>query len=177
VDPYYHLYDDHREPPALGDRSAELPRWVRVAARGAEVRPRPEARAGPVTPAPADTPLELLAGTGPWLLARLPNGREGYLDERFTEPLAPIGVAPLAVAVLLRSAPDDTAGPTDEVPAGRAVSVLGRFGDYLLVRDSAGAQGWVVAGTLAAFPVGAGRLASAGGAGARSTAASAAPRP
>jgi SH3-like domain-containing protein len=150
VDPFYHLYDPKREPPALADDAGPVPRWARVAAPGAAVRTLPNKRAPAVTFTPVFTPVEVLAATGQWFFARLPDGAEGYLDRVFTEPLAPAGSAQLATGSLLLADLDPAGSEMDQFDPGRTVSVLGRFRDHVLVRDTDGLQGWISAASLGA---------------------------
>jgi murein DD-endopeptidase MepM/ murein hydrolase activator NlpD len=149
VDPFFHLYDAKREPPALADDAGLVPRWARVTAVGAVARRRPNAAAPAVAHVTPGTPVEVIAGTGEWSFARLPGGGEGYLDRLDTEPLAPTGAVALAQRAALRTAPERASDQIDWLPPGVLVSVLGQFRDYVLVRDPNGLQGWLEAATLA----------------------------
>jgi murein DD-endopeptidase MepM/ murein hydrolase activator NlpD/SH3-like domain-containing protein len=173
VDPFFHLYDPKREPPALADDAGLVPRWARVRGMDPVIRARPSADAPVLSRLRTFTPVEVVAGTGQWYFARTPDGREGYLDRLHAEPLAPTMMTGLMAAAMMRAAPSDSADDIDEMPSGGSVTVLGRFGDYLLVRNAGGLQGWIGASAVSAVAAHGPGAGGAGGA----IALSAAPRP
>lgn len=150
VDPYFHLLEpDGREVPFVGD-STLVGGWIRVAAPGARLRARASAAAPVIAEAPGQSPVEVLAGTGRWYLARLPGGETGYLDLRETRPLEPMYSAAVAAASLLRSRPTPGGVATDDIAGGEIVPILGRYGDQLLVRHPSGLLGWIGSTSLVA---------------------------
>jgi murein DD-endopeptidase MepM/ murein hydrolase activator NlpD len=162
VDPYFHLYDPKREPPALADDAGLVPRWARIRGLAPTIRSRPSTDAPVQARPPALTPIEVIAATGPWFFVRLPDGREGYLDRAFTESLAPTLNAGIPARAVLRSTPDELGDEIDYLEPGRPLTVLGRFGAYVLVRNAGGLQGWIGSSALSA-PLAAGGIAAAGG--------------
>jgi murein DD-endopeptidase MepM/ murein hydrolase activator NlpD len=149
VDPHFHLYDPPHDPPAFAGDLEQVGGWVRVAGLGAVVRAGPSRSAPPVAAPRAETPLQILAGVGEWYRTRLPDGLEGYVAVGETGALDPVDSVPVSAAAILRAAPAAGGGAMDSIAAGRAVLVLGRFGDYVLVRTPSGQQGWVTVLSLA----------------------------
>ena len=149
VDPHFHLYDPPHDAEGFDGDTALVGRWARLGRAGALVRSRPRADASPVDTLPAFTPIELLAGSGRWYRARLPDGREGYVAVRETEGLVPLEVTTLVAGSLLRG-PAPGGAPIDSLSSGDTVPVLGRFGDYALVERAGGRHGWIVGQVLGA---------------------------
>jgi murein DD-endopeptidase MepM/ murein hydrolase activator NlpD len=149
VDPHFHLYDPPHDAEGFNGDTALVGRWARLGRAGALVRSRPRADASPVDTLPAFTPIELLAGSGRWYRARLPDGREGYVAVRETEGLVPLEVTTLVAGSLLRG-PAPGGAPIDSLASGDTVPVLGRFGDYALVERAGGRHGWIAGQVLGA---------------------------
>lgn len=150
VDPYFHLLDPARRPPALAGDVGLVGQWARVARVGARARTQPARTASVLAELPGDAPVEVLAVTSRWYLARLPDGQEGYLAILDARPVEPARFADVAAAAVLRPSPDTLSAGMDSIPGGQTVSVLGRYGDFALIRAPDGLQGWVKAATLAA---------------------------
>ncbi len=149
VDPYYHLYQPPQSPPAFAGDPGQVGRLARVARAEAPVRETPHTSSTVVARLAKQTPVELLAGTGQWYYARLPSGDQGYIGHRHAEPLDPIDVAGIAYSSTLRAAPSPAGIEVDSLPGGAPVSVLGWHGEYVLVRNAGGSQGWIGAAALA----------------------------
>lgn len=137
-----------RTPPgSLADLDVDLGRlggWVRMREAGIRLRAAPGLRADVRRELGRHAPLRVLAGSGDWYRVRLPDGTEGYVAARLTEPLE----GPVETRVALREEPvqatPDTSAPVISlVPAGAEISVLGRFDGYLLVQAPTGRPGWV----------------------------------
>ncbi len=79
MDPFFHLHEPTRRPPALAGDLRLVGQWARVARAGARARAQPAATAPVLAQVPGETPVEVLAVIGRWYLVRLPDGREGYL--------------------------------------------------------------------------------------------------
>jgi murein DD-endopeptidase MepM/ murein hydrolase activator NlpD len=113
----------------------------RRVATATALRATPASGAPAVMPLGRGTALEVLGATGAWFRARLPDGSTGYIIARSTErAVAPLRRVRRAVAVL-RDRPAADAVVVDSV-AG-SVTVLGRFGQWDLVRDEQGREGWI----------------------------------
>lgn len=165
VDPHFHLYDPPHQAERFAGDTALVGTWARLGRAGATVRSRPRLAAAPVAELAAYTPVELLAGSGRWYRARLPDGREGYVTVRETEMLSPLELTTVIAGSLLRG-PAPAGAPIDSLAGGDTVPVLGRFGAYALVRQAAGRQGWVGGNTLGSpvrGPASADRGSAAGG--------------
>lgn len=148
VDPYFHLYDPSDEPAAFAGDTGLVGGWARIARAGAALRARPGRSAPSLAEADALTPLRVLGGSGAWYLARLPDGREGYVAVSDAQPLDPTVTVAVAAAAALRSAPAPHGGELDSIAPGEMVPVLGRFGGEVLVRRADGLQGWIPGGIL-----------------------------
>jgi peptidoglycan LD-endopeptidase LytH len=149
VDPHFHLYDPPHDAEGFDGDTALVGRWARLGRAGAVVRSRPRADAPPVDALPAFTPIELLAGSGRWYRARLPDGREGYVALREAEGLVALEVTTVVTGSLLRGPAPDGA-PIDSLSRGDTVPVLGRFGEYALVEWISGRHGWIAEQVLGA---------------------------
>jgi hypothetical protein len=116
---------------------------------------------------PAETPLRVDAATGDRYRVRLPDGGAGFVPARRAdggerrlalgrdEAPRPMLERPAAGAVVV-----------DSVAAGRAgdgVTVLGRWGGFLLVRTAAGRLGWLPTASAPIAASGAGRAERGGG--------------
>ncbi|HEX9630999.1 MAG TPA: M23 family metallopeptidase [Gemmatimonadales bacterium] len=143
VDPHFHLYDPPQDVARFAGDSALVGRWARIGTAEAAIRARPGTTSAVLTVVPGLTPVELLAGSGGWYRARLPNGREGYVAVRATETLTPLEMATVVGGSLLRAAPRDAGAAVDSVGQGDTVPVFGRFGAYALVQRAAGPPGWL----------------------------------
>jgi hypothetical protein len=151
VDPHFHLYDPPQEVERFVGDTALVGEWVRIGRARTTLRSHPRPGAPAVAEALGFTPVELLAGSGRWYRARLPDGREGYVAVRDTEGLAPLETMTVVAGALLRAAPAPAGTPIDSLAEGDTVPVFGRFGEYALVQRFAGRPGWV-GGTSLAVP-------------------------
>jgi len=147
VDPHTHLDEPRGRPPVFAGDPDVVGRWARVRP-GTQLRAGPTATARVVVRVPDPTPVQVLAGTGRWYLARLPDGTEGYFGVADTRPLEPLHVVATATASMLRIQPISWAIEIDELVDGSVVPVLGWFGDHALVRHPSGVQGWIPSGAL-----------------------------
>lgn len=149
VDPHFHLYDPPQDVEGFAGDTALVGRWARVAQAGSTFRSRPGAEAPAVLSVPGFTPVALLAGSGQWYRARLPDGREGYVSVRDAEALTPLETTTVIGGSLLRAAPAPGSAAVDSVADGDGVPVFGRFGDYAFVQAPGGVQGWLGSSRLA----------------------------
>ena len=146
MDPWWFLHRPAREAPRLVADTALLGAWTRTAANEATLRAAPDVRATSARLLPRHTAMRVQTAVGSWYRVRLPDGTTGYLAARLLEAAQrAVETTELAPGEAVRSRPGGTDPSTviEEVTTGDAVPVLGRFGDYLLVRTSAGRSGWV----------------------------------
>lgn len=144
VDPYPYVYYPRGSIPRLNVDTALLGRWTRVTRNGVELRPTVDSDATVIAEVPEHTAMLVVAGSGSQLRVRLPDGRSGFIPARFTElATQPIRETRLAAGAPLRLAPHPSSSLVDTLDSAEEVGVLGRFGDYLLVKPANGPAGWV----------------------------------
>lgn len=165
VDPFFHLYEPPEQPATFAGEPSLVGWWARVGQRGARVYARPGSAEPLVAQVEDATPVAILAGTGRWYYARLPDGREGYLGVTGVEPLEPLRLAAVAGPAVIRTAPAPLGVEVDSIPDGEVVPVLGRHGTFLLVRDQRGLTGWMWSGALASTGATEGAVAAVGAGG------------
>jgi murein DD-endopeptidase MepM/ murein hydrolase activator NlpD/SH3-like domain-containing protein len=144
TDPDPYIRPSGRSLAALTVDRARYGSWVRTENDGIRLREAPSLRADERDELGDATPLLVIGGSGEWYRVRTADGRQGYIAARLTEPLdAPIERAVVANATELRSRPQSAAPRVDRAEAQTEIDVLGRAGDYALVRGPSGRQGWV----------------------------------
>ena len=141
VDPWWFVYMPRQEPPALGAALAAIGTERRTSAR-TSLRPRPDEPDG--QPLAVGTPLRVVGAAAGAYRVLLPDGSGGWVSARAVESLdAPLRSTRLAAAAPLRDRPAPDAATIATLAPGRTLPVLGRFGEYALVRDGE-RVGWVV---------------------------------
>lgn len=143
VDPHFHLHEPRERPAPFGGDTALVGRWGRVAPSLSRVRARPDTGAAVIAQVERQTPVQVLAGTGRWYLTHLPNGAEGYLRVSDLQPLEPIRQAAVTATAVVRTEPTVFGFEMDSIVRGQVVPILGRYGNYLLVRHPSGITGWI----------------------------------
>lgn len=153
VDPLPFLRESGAGPAELAVDPALFGGWVRVRSDGINLRATPDRRGAVVRELGALTPVRVLGGNGSWLRARLPDGTSGYLAARLTEPAdAPVARMTLPEDVPVTADPRAGAPILDVARQGTSLPVLGRFGDFVWVREPAGRTGWAPAAGWAPGP-------------------------
>ena len=141
VDPWWFLFLPRQQPPALGAALAAIGTERRTSA-GTTLRPRPDEPEG--APLAVGTPLRVVGAAAGAYRVLLPDGRGGWVSARAVESLdAPLRSTRLAAAASLRDRPAPDAATIATLAPGRTLPVLGRLGEYTLVRDGE-RVGWVV---------------------------------
>lgn len=140
VDPHPYVASPDSVPVPVAVREQAFGSWIRAARGGAPLAPTPGGE--PVLDLEPRTVLRALGGHGSWYRVRLPDGVEGYVAEARTEELGALG--PAAWSGGLREAPVATAAVVASGAAGARGEVVGRFGDFDLVRLGDGVTGWVL---------------------------------
>ena len=146
VDPYPFVNRPRGAAPAVAGDTGAFGAWRRVAARrGLALRAAPGEEAAVLRTLAASTPVRVEGAAGAAYRVRTPDGVVGYVAVAGTAAAdAPLERArPAGTLVLDR--PASTGVALDSVARGRTVPVLGRFGDYLLVRAPGGRAGWMAA--------------------------------
>ncbi len=91
-----------------------------------------------------DTVMRVVAASRTSLRVVLPDGTTGYLAATAVRPVqSPLRRQALAPGAVVRDQPRTQAAPMHVVAVGATVDVLGRFGDFTLVRLPSGPSGWV----------------------------------
>ena len=144
VDPFPFIDPVRATVQELTADTGRLGAWNRVRSGGVRLRTAPGSRTDVVRELDRHTPLRVLAGSGGYFRAQLPDGTVGYVAARLTEPIeAPLSTATVATERRVLTAPRDDAPALARVAAGTVVPVLGRFDDYLYVRATPGRTGWL----------------------------------
>lgn len=151
VDPFPFIDPVRAMVPERTVDTERLGAWNRVGNGGVRLRTAPGSRGDVVRELERHVPLRVLAGSGSFFRARLPDGTTGYVAARLTEPAgAPVSTETVAAARTVLTAPSEGSAVLARLEAGTEVPVLGRFGDYLYVRTARGKTGWLGVGrTLA----------------------------
>ncbi len=74
-----------RPEPITADPST-FPKWGRVSAAKANVRPLPSTKKDPIVSLNRNNPVQVLSGTGEWYHVVLPDGRRGFIFQSLVEP-------------------------------------------------------------------------------------------
>ncbi len=150
VNPFWFVHTPATPIPPLTADSAALGSWVRVAGSAAILRSSPDARADSLLQLPVRTAVRVVSVVGGWYRVRLPDGSTGYLAARLTETArAALESTRLTEEQSILARPSAVA-PTSDVVAqlskGSSIEILGRFGEFLLVRGR-GVSGWMLEAT------------------------------
>ncbi|MCG8469301.1 MAG: M23 family metallopeptidase [Gemmatimonadetes bacterium] len=142
VDPFAFVVRPPTRPPGVVADSSALGEWLRLRVASV-VLDGTDAR----SELPRHTVARVLAAHGRRHRLQLPDGRRVEVaDARFERMDEPIGDLVLDAARPLLHSPAMGALATGEIDGSSELPVVGRFGDYRLVRPSSGASGWVAAG-------------------------------
>ena len=147
ANPSFHLQEPPGRPAAFAGDTGLIGRRARTLAN-TWLRALPNESAANVARIETQTPVQVLAGAGRWYLARLPDGRQGYLGVGSAGRLDPLHVATVATASVVRTFPASFGFELDSIARGQVVPVLGKFGRFLLVRHPNGHTGWIGSAAL-----------------------------
>jgi murein DD-endopeptidase MepM/ murein hydrolase activator NlpD len=144
VDPFPFLREPRR---TLAEIDVDLDRlgtWARVVNDGLRLRAAPEARAAVLRELQLHTAVRLVGASAGFYRVVLPDGTGGYVSARLTESVeAPVTATVAAVDTEARARPADEAPIVQVVPAGQELPVIGRFEEFLMVREPSGHHAWV----------------------------------
>jgi hypothetical protein len=90
--------------------------------------------------------MRVLSAAGEFYRVRLPDGLTGFVTARHIES-ADRAIATVAAGEKILARPTLPHAPSDVVAIvanGDSVGVVGRFGEFALVRSSRGVAGWVI---------------------------------
>jgi hypothetical protein len=145
VDPAPFITQPRRRLPANTADLDLLGEWARTSA-AAELRTTPDLeRADSLAAALApESPLRVLAGSGSLYRVRLPDGREGWVSARLTEPAErPLRSWVAEAPAVVRAWPAALAPVVEDVGPGTSLPVLGTLGGHLFVETPSGRRGWI----------------------------------
>jgi hypothetical protein len=146
VDPVPFLRPPPDRLPALTADLDLLGSWVRLAGDGIRLRAAPQGEAPVVRELARHTAARVLAGSGAYFRVRLPDGADGYVASRLTEPVdRPLGsqLAHSGEPVLVR--PDRGSPRLETLDRAAELPVLGRYESFVYVRAPDGRYGWLTA--------------------------------
>jgi murein DD-endopeptidase MepM/ murein hydrolase activator NlpD len=143
-DPYPALYQPPTTTTAFTGDVALIGGLARATRDRTRIRALPGSRESIVTELPLHTAVRVVAGSGGWYRVVLPDGAKGFLAKQLAESAdQPLRSERVASAVVLRSEPTPSAASLGEVDPGAELSVLGSYGDFLLVQTPSGRAGWL----------------------------------
>jgi hypothetical protein len=146
VDPYWFVHRPRGNVPRLVADTARLGQWIRPAGDRAILLTAPSLKSDTLSRLGRHTALRVLSAYGEYYRVRLPDGVTGFVSARLMESTERIiARVPAGETILARPIPSVTPQDVVAVVDERDnVGVVGRFGDYALVRSSRGVAGWVI---------------------------------
>ena len=146
VDPFPFLAPNDPRPVAPSRTQEDWNQWVRVTAREAVLRNGASRDADTLLLIERGGLARVIAASQGALRVQLPDESTGYLDpQALTSVARPLLRARLDSGTVLRESPGNRA-PAVELLTGAVMGdVLGRFGDFALVRVPDAGTGWVAA--------------------------------
>jgi murein DD-endopeptidase MepM/ murein hydrolase activator NlpD len=145
VDPYWFVHRPPGSVPRLVADTALLGQWIRPAGVRTTLFAAPGAGSDTVGVLGRHSPMRVLSAAGAYYRVRMPDGVTGFVSARQTES-ADKAIATIQGGETILARPVVTHSPSDVVAIveeGESVGVLGRFGEFALVRSSRGVAGWV----------------------------------
>ena len=146
VDPWYFVYTPRSRVAPLVVDAELLGKWSRTNRDATVLRASPESGADSIAILPEQTALRVVSAVGSYFRVRLPDGATGYVNAASVESLTRALLSTeTTVATLVKARPSFASVPGDalaHLTPGEAVAVLGRFGNFTLVRAGK-VTGWV----------------------------------
>lgn len=147
VDPFPFLRPDDGDPPRLLGSLDLIQRWARVVSGGASLRAEASSRSEVRGTLAHNLVVQVKALAGAYYRVVLPDGTGGFVSTReLRDADEPIERADVTGALPLRDRPLPHAAVIDVIDTLRldaGVDVLGRFGDFSLVRLPDSRTGWI----------------------------------
>lgn len=144
VDPEPFFAPDDPEPSRIAAPVERLDQWIRISRDRVVLRDGSHRSADTVRSLPKDWLARVTGASRSALRVHLPDRSVGYvLSESVTAAAEPIGTTPLDSGTVIRDAPFAQAPVVDQLRAGTVSLVLGRFGEFQLVRLGDDRFGWV----------------------------------
>src|SRR5690606_37547879 len=128
VDPWPFLFQPGSDVPPVTLAAEQLSGWVVVRDSGVRIRRTPGTRSTIIEEVSSGTPLRVMAGTGEWLRIRLPDGQEGFILGRLTQPAEqPLRTATAGRTEPLTSYPLTGSSVIGAVGSGDGLEVLAQY--------------------------------------------------
>lgn len=144
VDPLPFLAPDDSVPPAIDTTGGNWDRWVRVTPVSAMLRRGAHRDADSLFRLQRGAVARVSAISFRALRVALPDETVGYLDPRsVTSAERPLSRVPLDSGTVLRESPGAAAPAVEQLTARVLGDVLGRFGEFTLVRVPLAGTGWI----------------------------------
>ncbi|HJR65935.1 MAG TPA: M23 family metallopeptidase [Gemmatimonadaceae bacterium] len=144
VDPLPFIDTRRGTPPEITADTSLFGARMRIARAQVVMRPSPRANGDSTRAVPRSAVLTVLGAAGGWLRVRLPGGEAGFVTATAVQRLgAPITVVSREAGVVLRERPSPAAVIVDSLPSRARLSVLGRYGRWLLVATEEKREGWI----------------------------------
>jgi murein DD-endopeptidase MepM/ murein hydrolase activator NlpD len=117
---------------------------VRVARGQTVMRRSPQATGDSTRALPRSAVAMVLGAAGSWLRIRLPGGEAGFVTASAVQRVgAPVTVVSWPSGAVLRERPSPGAVIVDSLGTAARLSVLGRYGRWLLVATEEKREGWI----------------------------------
>jgi hypothetical protein len=144
VDPLPFIDARRGTPPEITADTALFGARVRIARAQVVMRRSPGASGDSTRAVPRTAIVTVLGAAGSWLRVRLPGGEAGFVTANAVQRLAePLTVVSREAGVVLRERPSPAAVIVDSLDSRARLSVLGRYGRWLLVTTEAKREGWI----------------------------------
>src|SRR5687768_1609505 len=144
VDPLPFIDTRRGEPPEITADTSLFGARLRIARAQVVMRPSPRANGDSTRAVPRSAVVTVLGAAGGWLRVRLPGGEAGFVAANAVQRLAqPITVLSREAGVVLRERPNPAAAIVDSLGSRARLSVLGRYGRWLLVATERQREGWI----------------------------------
>jgi peptidoglycan LD-endopeptidase LytH len=144
VDPLPFLEPDDPMPARLTAPADQVGEWVRVLPRDIELRNGAHRSATALARLPRGWVAQVSGASERAFRVRLPDDSEGYLDAAaVVRASRPLGAQELPAGTILRESPGERSPAMEVLTAGTRGDLLGRFGDFALVRLPDARLGWV----------------------------------
>ena len=146
VDPFWFVHRPRENLPRLVADTSRLGKWIRPASDRARLLAGPSTKSDTISALGRHTAMRVLSAYGEFYRVRLPDGVTGFISARLTES-ADRAIARVPVGETILARPAASHGPENIVAVvaeGDDVGIVGRFGDFALVRSARGVGGWVI---------------------------------
>lgn len=144
IDPYPFVASRVTKVPAIRADTSRLGQLARVRLRNIKLLAAPQARSTTFATLHRHLPLQIIAATQDWYRVRSPEGLTGYLPANSLEDVSrTLNKVTLSQPTELLRSPDPAAAPVATLRSETEVAVIGKNGNYQLVRDQEGEVGWM----------------------------------